>query len=174
MSMLGRALILSLAALCAAAAADDKPLDVRDLMTASQFHKTGLDKLTPEELTAFNAWLAVYGHAETAPAPVAPPATSRTAPAAVTRNDASFGAASLPTSERGEPDHIETHIVGTFKGWYGNTVFKLENGQVWEQSGAGYFEAHLENPQVVIKKLAFGYLLTLPGQGATVFVRRLH
>jgi len=31
----------------------------------------------------------------------------------------------------------------------------------------------MQNPEVVIKKLHFGYLLTLPGRGETVFVVRL-
>lgn len=42
------------------AAADN--LDVRDLMSANQFHATGLDARSPEQLTALDAWLASYAH----------------------------------------------------------------------------------------------------------------
>lgn len=171
--------ILSLAASCLTGAtlATDKPVDVRDIMTASQFHQTGLDTLNPEQLAAFNAWLASYGRAPTAtsPVPVPVPLSAATpAPAAVTGTQAGFGQEMLPAEQRGEPKAIETRILGRFTGWSGTTVFTLENGQVWQQSGPGDFETHLDDPKVVIKKLGFGYLLTLPGQGATVFVRRIH
>lgn len=48
--------------LCGAVAAAGKPLDVRDLMTANQFHATGLDKLAPEQLAEFDAWLSGYSY----------------------------------------------------------------------------------------------------------------
>ena len=169
--------LVLLFAFCAASAAD-KPQDVRDLVTANQFHQMGLDKLSPEELAAFNAWLATYRKPPTAPAvsaaAAAPVPATQLVPAASTHSDASFGQETLPPEERGEPKLIESRILGTFTGWNGRTTFTLENGQVWVQSGAGDFETHLENPAVVIKKLAFGYLLTIPGQGATVFVQRKH
>ncbi|MGE5626031.1 MAG: hypothetical protein ACM3ZT_10840 [Bacillota bacterium] len=167
-------LILSFAifTLAIPAVAADKPVDVRDLMTANQFHQLGLDKLTPEELAAFNAWLAGYGRLS---APAATPApVTKAAPAAATRADAGFGQEMLSAAARGEPDRIETRILGTFTGWNGSTVFKFENGQTWVQAGQGDLDTHLENPQVVIKKLGFGYLLTIPGQGATVFIKRVN
>lgn len=169
--------ILALAACCftGAVPAADKPLDVRDLMTATQFHQTGLDKLTPDELAAFNAWLAAYGRTPTASPPVAavPAPSTITPPAATTKAEANFGQEMLTPEQRGEPMVIETRIPGSFTGWSGNTVFTLENGQVWQQSGPGEFETHLDDPKVVIKKLSFGYLLTIPGQGATVFIKRI-
>jgi hypothetical protein len=161
--------------LAGAAMAADKTLDVRDLMTATQFHQTGLDKLTPDELAAFNAWLAAYGHAPAAQATPVPAAVATTTPvpAAATGTQARFGQEMLTPEQRGEPKVIETRIPGSFTGWSGNTVFTLENGQVWQQSAPGEFETHLQDPKVVIKKLGFGYLLTIPGQGATVFVKRI-
>ena len=173
------AFVLSAASLSGATAAD-KPLDVRELMTTSQFHETGLDKLSPEELAAFNAWLAAYGHAPiaapvTAPAPATTPAKAVTAaPQVVTASDVKFGQEMVSAAEQGQPSRIESRILGTFKGWTGDTVFKLENGQIWQQAGRGFYETRLKDPTVVIKKLAFGYLLTIPGESETVFVRRLH
>ncbi len=79
----------------------------------------------------------------------------------------------LSGEERGEPKRIVSHIVGTFTGWTGHTEFKLENGQVWQQADSSVYEAKLENPAVVIKRLGFGYLLTLSGHGATCFVKRV-
>jgi biotin carboxyl carrier protein len=43
----------------AACAAPSKHLDVRDLMTVRQYQKTGLSKLSPQQLKAFNSWLAM-------------------------------------------------------------------------------------------------------------------
>ena len=37
---------------------------------------------------------------------------------------------STPTIETSTPDIIETRIDGTFEGWSGETIFKLENGQL--------------------------------------------
>ena len=173
---IGFILVFAASCLAGAALAADKTLDVRDLMTASQFHQTGLDKLSPEELGAFNAWLAAYGHApvaQTVLVPAVAVAVTTPAPVAATGTQARFGQEMLTPDQRGEPAVIETHILGHFTGWSGNTVFTLENGQVWQQASPGEFETHLDDPKVVIKKLGFGYLLTIPGQGATVFIKRI-
>ncbi|MGH8398415.1 MAG: hypothetical protein ACRETA_09260 [Gammaproteobacteria bacterium] len=155
------------------------PRDVRDLITVTEFNQTGLDKLSPDDLKAFNFWLNRYlgSRTQTAPATTAQAvsplttAPASTAPSAV----ANFGADTMTPKETSEtPTRIETRIAGTFSGWTGDTIFKLENGQVWQQAATGFYtDVKLEHPQVVIKKLAFGYLLTLPGQGETVFVRRI-
>jgi hypothetical protein len=171
------------------AVAADKPADVRDLMSATQFHATGLDTLDPEQLAAFNAWLAAYTHSVTAGTgaaaasvvvPAAPPAApALPVPAAptpapsVATNANNFGSAMLTPAKREEPKRIESTIPGHFTGWTGATVFTLANGQVWKQAESGYVQVNLHDPQVVIKRLAFGYLLTLPGEGATVFVTRV-
>lgn len=162
--------------------------DVRDLMSARQFHATGLDALSPEQVTAFNTWLASYSHPAAAagansasvPVPVVAPAAPlpaasaapTPAPSAASATD-NFGKTMLAPDKRAEPERIESHIVGRFKGWSGTTVFTLANGQVWRQSASGYFETNLQDPAVVIKRLTFGYLLTLPNEGETVFVVRV-
>ena len=168
--------------------------DVRDLMSARQFHATGLDMLNAEQMTAFNAWLASYTHsvaggtgatsasaatsamvAPTMPAVAVPapiPAAPTPAPAAASNTNA-FGQTMLNPVKRDEPVRIESAIVGHFTGWTGATVFTLANGQVWKQAESGYFQTNVQNPPVVIKRLSIGYLLTLPGEGETVFVTRV-
>ena len=182
-------ILVSLFSLTLAVAAD-KPADVRDLMSATQFHATGLDKLTPEEMSEFNAWLASYTHAVasstgTAPAAALPatPAAAAVPAAAVpvaaatpapsAASTASFGKEMVSAELRGEPPRIESTIVGHFTGWNGNSVFKLANGQVWKQADSSSFDTNLQDPPVVIKRLGLGYLLTITGHGATVFVRRV-
>ena len=80
----------------------------------------------------------------------------------------------LTSEQRGEPNRIESRILGCFNGWNGHTVFRLENGQAWQQADSSTYEVTLQDPQVVIKRLGFGYLLTLPGHSGTVFVKRIH
>jgi hypothetical protein len=221
-------LILVLAAVLGLSAASgaDKPLDVRDLMTANQYRSAGLDKLSPEQMNALNddianisvlaaagrsadleniltadqfrsagltqlgsdqmavlnGWLTGYLRAQSkqadSPAASVPgasaaiaAATPATAPA-VASGSAAFGASMLK-SNTDEPDSIHSYIVGKFTGWTGNTLFKLGNGQVWQQSEPADYSTQAMNPEVVIKKMHFGYLLTLPGRGQTVFVIRL-
>ena len=183
--------------LCAATAAADpaapKSVDVRDLMSVSQFHQAGLDKLTRDELQALNVWLNNYVHpspvvsqgatapsAAIAPVPapiVAPPATQPIpAPPAAT-GTAAFGQDMLPKKKDADsqaPDVLESRILGDFQGWSGRGIFKLENGQVWVQTDSSSFDTNLHDPTVVIKKTGLGhYLLTLPGHGGSVFVKRV-
>lgn len=151
----------------------DKPFDLRDAMTVNQFRKAGLDGLSAEQMTALNSWASTSLHVPSTPAaaPAAPAPAPVAAPAAPTA--AAFGAAMLaPTVP--EPKEIESHISGSFTGWSGKTMFRLDNGQVWQQAEPGVFATKMQDPAVVIKKLTFGYLLTLPGDSDTVFVRRIH
>ncbi|HSC47686.1 MAG TPA: hypothetical protein VLG68_06345 [Gammaproteobacteria bacterium] len=155
-----------------------KALDVRDLMSVNEFRQTGLDKLTPDELAALNASL---GAAMTKPAATPIPAAVATAPVALTRaapaaTTAAFGKemlAPLP-QDAAVPDMLTARISGLFLGWRGETVFKLDNGQVWQQAEPGMFDTRMQNPEITIKKLRFGYLLTFPGRSETLLIRRLH
>lgn len=152
------------------AAQPPKSVDIRDLMSVTQFHQTGLDKLSPQELSALNTWLNQYltdtGAAKRNTNPVMSPA-----PAASTTAVAAFGKEQIPQETA---QKIESRVDGVLTGWTGTTEFKLENGQVWKQAGPGFEpNINLDHPQVVIKKLAFGYLLTLPGRSENVFVRRI-
>ena len=45
---------------------------------------------------------------------------------------------------------IETQIDGTFNGWTGDTVFKLSNGQIWQQSSYDYTYHYAYRPEVLI------------------------
>lgn len=172
--------------------AGTRDFDLRDVMTVRQYHQAGLDKLSPVEITALNAAVsrsstasvaaAAPAPALAAPAPVAavaaipaaptPAAVTTPAPAAV--SNGSFGKEMMEQVAADSPDTLTTTLPGRFRGWNGNTVFKLADGQVWVQAGPGMFDTDVQNPTVVIKRLHFGYLLTLPGQVETVFVRRIH
>lgn len=154
-------------------AAANKTADLEDILTADQFRGAGLNTLSPDQMVTLNGWLTTYLRSQTASSVIPPtPLVAPTPAPSVATGPASFGAVMLKTSKY-EPESIHTTIVGKFTGWSGSTIFKLANGQVWQQSSPDDYETEMQNPEVVLKKLSLGYLLTLPGHGQTVFVVRI-
>ena len=83
-----------------------------------------------------------------------------------------FGAEQLRNDE--DAGDLTTRLAGPFTGWDGDTVFRLENGQLWQQIDSSYLYSRAESPRVTIRRAAFGsYLLQVEGIGRTVRVRRL-
>src|SRR5665648_304740 len=41
---------------------------------------------------------------------------------------------------------IESHIQGEFNGWDGETIFKLDNGEVWQQASYAYMYSYKYHP----------------------------
>jgi hypothetical protein len=71
-------------------------------------------------------------------------------------------------------DSIRSRVPGLFLGWTGDTVFRLENGQVWKQVESGSFGMRLENPEVEISRGWFGgYFLSVEGLNRRVRVERV-
>lgn len=82
-------------------------VDLRQFMSASEFKAAGLEKLSAEELRSLNRWVS------------------------------SFTVRMLQAGQGGGEgcgDVIDSRIEGTFQGWRGDTIFKLTNGQIWQQS----------------------------------------
>ena len=75
---------------------------------------------------------------------------------------------------QGQTDKITSRILGQFDGWTGDTVFRLENGQVWKQSGNGFLKVSLNNPRVTIEEGVFaGFILSIEGYNSRVKVKRI-
>jgi hypothetical protein len=71
------------------------------------------------------------------------------------------------------PSVIESRIDGTFEGWKGETVVKLTNGQVWQQS-VPHIEIHIAvGPEVVIYRSGSVYKMRVDGTDEAVEVVRL-
>ncbi|MDD3763235.1 MAG: hypothetical protein PHP86_08110 [Nevskiales bacterium] len=105
-------------------------------------------------------------HADQAPQPAA----AEEAPA-----PADFGAETLPQQKAAdtEPRSLRARVPGHFEGWQKNTLFKLDNGQVWRcvDDRSVYYVA--ENPEVTIKRGLFGsYWLSVEGLNSRARVRR--
>ena len=127
--------------------------DIRRVMTAAEFKKAGLDRLTPEELTALNSWFGRYlvrlYNSVTSDDKV--PTTGTITPAAV----------------------IETQMDGDFEGWDGETLFKLANGQIWQQASYAYTYHYAYRPKVLIYKNGATYRMKVDGVTETISVKRI-
>lgn len=112
--------------------------DVRSLMTPEEFSAAGLGKLSPAEIEALNRWVVRYTAGEARIVSVQSPVVRE----AIREFDATG---------------IRSRISGEFRGWSGETVFRLENGQVWKQRLPGRWLHRANSPEVEIKKNVMGY-----------------
>ena len=125
---------------------------VQELMTPAEFQASGLDKLSPAELDALNAWLLRYTAVDA-------PIVRKTSP------EVKREAVDTP------PPVIHSQIDGTFSGWRGKTLFKLKNGQVWKQRLSGEYRINLTDPEVEIYQKYFGlYWMKIVATGRSVGV----
>jgi hypothetical protein len=129
---------LAFGPLPAATASAESPPDISALMTPDEFNAAGLQRLSPSELEALNRWLLHY--------------TARQA------SDLRQHSESVTEEIRKvEQEGIRTRIVGEFRGWDGNTVFRLENGQVWKQRLPGQWYHRANAPEVELSKNMMGF-----------------
>jgi uncharacterized protein YdbL (DUF1318 family) len=71
------------------------------------------------------------------------------------------------------PNLIESRIQGEFEGWDGETIFKLVNGQIWQQATYAYTYHYAYQPEVMIIKTHGAYKMKVDGVSGTIFVKRL-
>ncbi len=163
--------------------AEGPPPDYLASMSVEERQRTGVDKLDERQRAALNAWLARQ--------------LSGLRPAAVSQSrEASLPAEKIVEAEvekrvqarlqeekvrhMGRADAFPREIVsaridGAFRGWRGATEFRLDNGQVWQQTdGETYYVRTLHNPEVELVPMALGsWGLRLKSTGRTVKVRRV-
>jgi hypothetical protein len=131
-----------------AAPADDRPARITCLMSPRDIEATGIRTLSSDQIEALSAWLESY------------------------RVDAQR----LALLEYIEGDAIreavlESRIDGEFDGWEGETVFRLENGQIWQQTSPSARYHYSRNPRVTIT--AAPHRLRVEGIPYEIAVRRL-
>jgi hypothetical protein len=68
---------------------------------------------------------------------------------------------------------IESQIEGDFEGWEGETIVKLTNGQIWQQSEYYYYYRYAFMPKVLIFKSGGVYKMKVEGVEKPVGVTRL-
>jgi hypothetical protein len=146
-------LVLSIPGVSSAEAADGDSPPVESLMTPEDFSASGLNKLTEAERAHLSKWLAGY------------------------RQGATEGPAPPKTPEqRAEEREIEitAKVVPAFKGWSGKTIFRLDNGQVWQQrqNGKLYYDGD-DSTVVIYQNLMGGYMLKHNDSGRAMGVKRI-
>ena len=68
---------------------------------------------------------------------------------------------------------MESQIDGEFEGFEGETIIKLTNGQIWQQSEYHYHYHYAHMPKVMIFKSNSGYKIQVDGIEKSVGVIRL-
>ncbi len=71
------------------------------------------------------------------------------------------------------PSVIETQIDGEFEGWEGETIVKLMNGQIWQQTDYYYYYHYAYMPSVLVYRSGGGYKMKINGIEKAVGVQRL-
>jgi hypothetical protein len=101
-------------------------------------------------------YLALVKQPSTEPIPPPPPAYSYTPPTLSSCSPA-----------------IESSISGDFNGWEGETIFKLNNGQIWQQAEYDYEYNYDYNPEATIYETSAGCRMKVEGEEETVLVKRI-
>jgi hypothetical protein len=70
-------------------------------------------------------------------------------------------------------DVIESQIDGEFQGWEGETIVRLTNGQIWQQTEYHYNYHYAYDPRVVVYRSGGGYKMNVEGTDQAVGVARL-
>lgn len=72
------------------------------------------------------------------------------------------------------PEMIESRISGAFEGWGAHTLFRLDNGQVWQVSDDSRAVMDLRDPKVRVVRGSFGsFFLEVEGRNQRARVKRV-
>ena len=145
---------------------------LQSVLTPEEYRQAGLAKLDAGEQAALLRAMERRGLANpAAPVPamaatvdgVAKPAEKKSLLAAAKE----IGAEQLPAKksqeESGTTD-VEAQMTHPFQGLQGGTIFRLDNGQVWQQRipETYYLGKSIPNPKVTIRRTRLGYKLLIP------------
>jgi hypothetical protein len=171
------------------------PPNIDSLMTKEDFKASGLDKLSDAERAHLSGWLERYRQgAIKAPLPkdvkrreeqammaASSPAAESSEAASSTASTASIATTASTASQAAtvEPDEkrkflIVAKVLPGFKGWLGKTVFRLDNGQTWQQRTTGTLRYSGSESTVRITKNFIGkYMMKHEDSGRSVGVKRV-
>jgi len=124
---------------------------IEKMMSAEEFTAAGLGKLSREELLELNEWFLKF-----------------------LAHDSQQVVNTDETIRELQKTPVRRRITGKFKGWDGDTVFRLDNGEIWKQRLPGRYAISLDNPEVEIFKNFLGfYELRILKTGRRIGVTRL-
>jgi hypothetical protein len=145
--------LLSFPALVYSATSDESVL--QQILTKEQYDLLKVDEMSSEQQAALVAALkSAFAIGQEKAIADTPPRVAA-APPAVSR------------------DVVESQIDGDFDGWEGETIVKLMNGQIWQQSEYHYHYHYAFMPKVLIYKSGGGFKMKVDGVEKAVGVRQL-
>jgi hypothetical protein len=129
-----------------------------DVMTAQELKDTGVSGLTAAQKKAFEEWLSRY--------------TTTVYNVAV--NQGTRESSVKPSEVRSVcAPAVESTLAGDFNGWEGETIFKLDNGQIWEQAEYSYTYSYSYRPEITIYQVSGGCRMKVEDEDETIMVRRI-
>lgn len=131
-------------------------LKIEQVMTQREMQDTGVSTLTLEQRRALDDWLNRY--------------TIRVLK--TTLNEKTKSPDTMPGRSSCSPA-IESTISGEIEGWDGDTIFKLDNGQIWQQAEYDYTYFYAYRPDVTIYQTSAGCRMKVKDESETVLVRRI-
>jgi hypothetical protein len=144
---------------------------VENIMSLEEFHKTGLDQLTHEQITALNNAITKHyvGAVETQ---VTQKTDSMRKTIAEEERRTILQRFGLPDISFSQEWKEEPGLDATVTNWVGGNSFKLDNGQVWE--GMEPIPYELVNRKITIAPRPNGqFALEIEGKNTTVRIRRV-
>lgn len=145
--------VLTFCLLSVAGAAGYSNLEER--MSQNEMHAAGIDKLSATELKSLNSWLQLHSVGSLSKA---------------------HSAEDIFYPQDSDKVKVQDQIEGKFIGWRGHTVFKLKNGQEWQQaeSGSGCTNYSTVDAKVTIKPMLLGsWLMYVDNTSCNLRVKRL-
>lgn len=131
-------------------------LKLDQVMSPKELKETGVAGLTAPQKLALNAWLNRY--------------TQRVL--SLSLQAAADKPAPLVVSSKCSPA-IESAIAGEFEGWSGETIFKLDSGQIWQQAEYAYTYSYSYRPDVTIYQTQEGCRMKVEDEEETILVKRI-
>ncbi len=156
MKKLMLSVFMGLLALHVLANAPAQQMKIEQVMTSQEMRDTGIATLTTSQRQALNDWLNRY----TLKLLLAASQKERTTPE------------SQPVRSSCSPA-IESTISGDIEGWDGDTIFKLDNGQIWQQAAYDYTYFYAYRPEVTIYQTSAGCRMKVEDETETVLVKRI-
>jgi hypothetical protein len=168
--------LLCLGLLLLAVAGPARPAGFLDSLTPEQKKQMGLDALTTAQAAAINDAVAHYQAGNVAALTQQAAATAVADYKAKQEPVVVAHAVNVARQRLAEDnqERVACHIRGSFNGWSGGTLFPMDNGQVWQQTGSEvYYTPPVEDAIVELRKASSGYHRLYLSDGRWITVKRV-
>lgn len=131
-------------------------LKIDQVVTEQELRDTGVSTISSAQRHALNQWLNRY--------------TLKIIAAATAQQSA---IQATPSARSSCSPAVESTISGEIEGWDGDTIFKLDNAQIWQQAAYDYTYFYAYRPDVTIYQTSAGCRMKVENETETVLVKRI-